>query len=278
MFTDTHIAFIGGGSMAGSLIGGLLRKNFNARHIHVADPNASQLEHLLQRFPVHAYADNLSAVRNVQVVVFAIKPQVFRDAIRPLTATLAKNPPLIISIAAGVPEKDIRHWLGYDAAIVRVMPNTPALIGAGAAALYANPKVSTAQRTLTKEIFEAVGLALWIDDEKHMNAVTAVSGSGPAYFFLIMEVMEAAARELGLPADVARKLVQQTAYGAARMALESREDASTLRKQVTSPGGTTAAALKILDSGKLREIFLQALTAARDRGMELSGEFSKEAS
>jgi len=279
LFTDTHIAFIGGGNMAGSLIGGLLHQGLSATHIHVADPNASQLERLCQQFiTLHTYADNLSAVRDVQVVVFAVKPQVFRDAARPLAVTLAKNRPLIISIAAGIPEKNIRRWLGYDAAIVRVVPNTPALIGAGAAALYANPIVSSAQRALAKDIFEAVGLALWFDDEVHMDAVTAVSGSGPAYFFLIMEIMEAVARELGLPADVARQLVQQTAYGAARMALESQDGPAALRKQVTSPGGTTAAALKILEAGKLREIFLNALTAARDRGVELSNEFGKQGS
>ena len=149
MFTDTHIAFIGGGNMAGSLIGGLLHQGLNATHIHVADPNASQLERLCQQFiTLHTYTDNLSAVRDVQVVVFAVKPQVFRDAARPLAATLAKNRPLVISIAAGIPEKNIRRWLGYDAAIVRVVPNTPALIGAGAAALYANPIVSSAQRKI----------------------------------------------------------------------------------------------------------------------------------
>lgn len=278
MVTDTHIAFIGGGNMAGSLIGGLLGTGFDAKHIRVADPDAAQLEHLRQRFQVPTCSDNLDAVRDAQVVVFAVKPQVFRDAARPLAITLDKSRPLIISIAAGVPEKDIHRWLGYPAAIVRAMPNTPALIGAGAAALYANSMVSSAQRALVKEMFEAVGLALWVDDENLMNAVTAVSGSGPAYFFLIMEIMEAVAGELGLPTDVAGKLVQQTAYGAARMVLESQDDVAKLRKQVTSPGGTTAAALKILDSENLRRIFLQALTAARDRGMQLSEEFGKETS
>lgn len=135
MFTDTHIAFIGGGNMAGSLIGGLLHQGFNTTYIHVADPNASQLQRLRQRFTVHTYTDNLSAVRDVQVVVFAVKPQVFRDATRPLAVALAKNQPLVISIAAGIPEKNIRRWLDYDAAIVRVVPNTPALIGAGTAHL-----------------------------------------------------------------------------------------------------------------------------------------------
>jgi pyrroline-5-carboxylate reductase len=278
LFTETHIAFIGGGNMAGSLIGGLLRKGFDAAHIHVADPDVSRLEHLRKRFSVQIYSENLDAARDVQVVIFAVKPQAFRDAARPLGEALARSRPLVISIAAGVPAKAIRRWLGYDAAVVRVMPNTPALIGIGAAALYANPAVSEARRVLAREIFETVGLALWIDDENQMNAVTAVSGSGPAYYFFIMEVMETVAVELGLPADIARQLVQQTAYGAVSMALESQDDIASLRKLVTSPGGTTAAAVKVLETGGLREIFQQALTAARQRGEELSDEFGKEKS
>lgn len=276
MGTDYHIAFIGGGHMATSLIGGMLRQGYDAAHIHVADPDSGQLQKLERRFKVHTYADNQNAVSNAQVVLFAVKPQIFREAARPLKAVLSDNRPLIISIAAGVPIQDICNWLDYPAAVVRVMPNTPALIGAGAAALYANSEVSNAQRELAEEIFEAVGLALWIDAEKDMNTVTAISGSGPAYFFLIMEVMEAVAHELGLPVDVAGKLVKQTAYGAARMALDSQDDVAVLKKHVTSPGGTTAAALKILDSDELRMIFLRALTAARDRGKEISAEFSKE--
>ncbi|MGA9854041.1 MAG: pyrroline-5-carboxylate reductase [Gammaproteobacteria bacterium] len=278
LVTDIYISFIGGGNMATSLISGLLHTGLEAKHIRVADPDAAQLAHLRQQFQVHTCADNLDAVRDAEVVVFAVKPQVIRDATRPLSTALSKSRPLIISIAAGVPEKNIRRWLGYPAAIVRAMPNTPALIGSGAAALYANSMVSTAQRNLAEELFKAVGLALWIDDESLMNAVTAVAGSGPAYFFLIMEIMEAVAGELGLPADAASKLVQQTAFGTARMALETREDVATLRKRVVSPGGTTAAALKVLDSENLRKIFLQALTAARDRSMQLSDEYDKEKS
>ncbi len=273
---DPCIAFIGGGNMAHSLIGGLLHKGFAATRIHVADPSAAQLEFLRQHYPVHTTGDNANAVQGAQVVVFAVKPQAFRDAARPLAPALAKTRPLIISIAAGIAEPDIRRWLGYDAAIVRVMPNTPALHGAGAAALYANHFVSAEQRMLAENLFKAVGIALWVDHERHMNAVTAVSGSGPAYFFLLMEILEAAARELGLPAEITRKLVRQTAYGAARMALESKEDAATLCRQVTSPGGTTAAALGVLHEAQLREIFLKALTAARDRGAELSRELGRE--
>ncbi len=273
---DLCIAFIGGGNMARSLIGGLLHKGFAATRIHVADPSAAQLELLRQHYSVHTTSDNANAVQSTQMVVFAVKPQAFRDAVRPLAAALAKTRPLIISVAAGIAEPDIRRWLGYDAAIVRVMPNTPALHSAGAAALYANHFVSVEQRVLAENLFKAVGIALWVDDERHMDAITAVSGSGPAYFFLLMEILEAAAGELGLPPEIACKLVQQTAYGAARMALESKEDAATLRKQVTSPGGTTAAALSVLQEAQLRGIFLRALTAARDRGAELSREFGRE--
>jgi pyrroline-5-carboxylate reductase len=208
--------------------------------------------------------------------VFAVKPQVFRTTAELLAEPVAHRRPLVISIAAGINEPDIRRWLGGSAAIVRVMPNTPALLGAGAAALFANAAVSPAQRATAQAMLEAVGLALWIEDESLMDAVTAVSASGPAYFFLLMELMEAAARELQLPAEMARRLVLQTAFGAARMALESEADAAALRRQVTSPGGTTAAALKVFETGELGALVLRALTAARDRGRELSRESAKE--
>ena len=276
MSTDIRITFIGGGNMARSLIGGLLQNGFAADRIHVADPSAAQLELLREKFSVHTTADNGTAVREAQLVVFAVKPQVFRDVARPLGTQLASTRPLIISIAAGITESDVHRWLGYDAAIVRVMPNMPALVGAGAAALFANRFVTAGQRLLAETMLNTVGIALWMEDERHMDAVTAVSGCGPAYFFLIMEAMEAAARQLDLPDKVARRLVLQTAYGAARMALTSADDVATLRKQVASPGGTTAAALKVLEDAHLRRTFLQALIAARDRGAELSRDFGRE--
>ncbi|MGB9429613.1 MAG: pyrroline-5-carboxylate reductase [Gammaproteobacteria bacterium] len=276
MFTDTRIAFIGGGNMGSSLIGGLLKKGFAASQIRVAEPSSAQRERVRQQFAVDVGDDNTVAVQDAQVVVFAVKPQMFRDAARSLAPALARTRPLIISIAAGILEPDICRWLGFDAAIVRAMPNTPALIGAGAAALYTNRFVTAEQRALAEQILTAVGIAVWLEDETLMDAVTAVSGSGPAYFFLLIELLEAAARELGLPMNVARELVTQTACGAARMARESAEDAVSLRQQVTSPGGTTAAALDVLEQAKLREIFRKALTAARDRGAELSREFSKD--
>jgi pyrroline-5-carboxylate reductase len=271
-----HITFLGGGNMAGSLIGGMLQHGFAARQFYVADPNPAQRDALAAKFSVRVSEDNAEAVAGAEVVVFAVKPQVFRTAAQSVAKVLADSQPLVISIAAGIAEPDIRRWLGYDAAIVRSMPNTPALVGSGASALFANTFVTPAQRSLATSMLEAVGIAVWLDDERHMDAVTAVSGSGPAYFFLLMEVMEAAARELQLPEGTARKLILQTALGAARMASASELDTRTLRQQVTSPGGTTAAALKVLQDADIGGLFQRALTAARERGAELSREFGKD--
>ncbi|MGH8369373.1 MAG: pyrroline-5-carboxylate reductase, partial [Gammaproteobacteria bacterium] len=250
MSTRPHIAFLGGGNMARSLIGGMLQQGFKAEQISVADPAPAQRQALVDRFAIRTSADNGDAARDADLVVFAVKPQVFRSAAQSVSAVLADSKPLVVSIAAGIAEPDIRRWLDYDAAIVRAMPNTPALVGTGATVLFANQFVASAQRALAATLLEAVGIVLWLDDEQYMDAVTAVSGSGPAYFFLLMEVMENAARQLQLPPEMARKLVLQTALGAARMAVASEVDAATLRQQVTSPGGTTAAALKVLqDAG-----------------------------
>jgi pyrroline-5-carboxylate reductase len=215
-------------------------------------------------------------VQGADVVVFAVKPQVMQAAARGVAAALQVDKPLVISIAAGVTSTDLDRWLGGGMSIVRVMPNTPALLGAGAAALWATPKVSAGQRQMAQSLMEAVGIALWIDDESLMDAVTALSGSGPAYFFLLMECMEAAALELGLPAGTARALVLQTALGAAKMAIESGVAPPDLRAQVTSPHGTTAAALQVFEDGKYAALVQKALTAARDRGRELSQESAKE--
>ena len=270
MLQDLNLAFVGGGNMARSLIGGLVQKGCDPRRISVADPSAEQRALLTQRFPVQATADNRAAAEGADLLVFAVKPQMLRAAAEGLADSVRIKRPLIVSIAAGINEPDLRTWLGGEAAIVRAMPNTPALLGAGAAGLYANSAVTPAQRALAQSLLEAVGTALWIEDESLMDAVTALSGSGPAYFFLLMELMEAAALDLGLPAAAARQLTQQTAYGAARMALESGEAPAVLRKQVTSPGGTTAAALTVFDEAKFAAIVARALTAARDRGRQLS--------
>ena len=264
------IAFIGGGNMAVSLISGLVADGYDPQKILVSDPDAEKLAALAGRFRIKSAPNNDEAVRNADVVVLAIKPQVMEEVTRSLTGAIQNSKPLVISIAAGVREESLQQWLGGDVALVRTMPNTPAMIQAGASVLHAGPGVSGEQKDLAESILRAVGLTRWVDDEGLMDAVTALSGSGPAYFFLIMEAMEAAAVELGIPADSARLLTLQTALGAAKMALESREGPAILRQQVTSPGGTTECALQTLEEGGLRELFKQALTDARDRSVELS--------
>jgi pyrroline-5-carboxylate reductase len=276
LLTDLRIAFVGGGNMARSLVGGLIDKGCKPGRISVSEPNPEQRALIAKRLPVRMSTDGPGAVQGADVVVFAVKPQVMQAAARGVAAALQADKPLVVSIAAGVTSTDLDRWLGGGMSIVRVMPNTPALLGAGAAALWATPKVSAEQKQMAQSLMEAVGIALWIDDESLMDAVTALSGSGPAYFFLLMECMEAAALELGLPAGTARALTLQTALGAARMALESGEAPAELRRQVTSPKGTTAAALQVFEDGKYASLVQKALTAARDRGRELSQESAKE--
>ncbi|HSC47723.1 MAG TPA: pyrroline-5-carboxylate reductase [Gammaproteobacteria bacterium] len=276
MFDALRIGFIGGGNMARSLVGGLVQKGCPPARISVADPSPEQRTLLAKGFGVKTTAENREAAEDAEVLVIAVKPQMFRQAATSLKGLVNQGRPLVISVAAGIATPDIVRWLGGRAAVVRVMPNTPALIGAGAAGLYATPAVSADQRGIAAALLEAVGTALWIEDESLMDAVTALSGSGPAYFFLLTELMESAARELGLPSDAARRLALQTAYGAARMALESGQAPAELRKQVTSAGGTTAAAVKVFEDAGLGAIVLRALTAARDRGREMSREAGEE--
>lgn len=274
--TDSTIAFIGGGNMADSLIGGLTASGHDPARIWAADPYVDQLDDLRHKHKVNVTQENTEAAAHADVIVMAVKPQVMREAAKQIAETVQEKQPLILSIAAGLREPDISRWLGGGVAVVRAMPNTPALVGCGATVLYANPSVDDTQKTLAETVMGAVGLTLWVDDENHMDAVTATSGSGPAYFFYVMESLIAAARSLDLPDGVAEKLVLQTALGAARMAGESDDDPATLRKKVTSPGGTTAAALAVLDEHDLETVFRDALTAARDRSRTLSDEFGKD--
>jgi pyrroline-5-carboxylate reductase len=264
------IAFIGGGNMAVSLIGGLIADGYDAQRILVSDPDGEKLAALAGRFHIRSAGSNEEAIAQADVVVLSVKPQVMEGVARSLADAIQQRHPLVISIAAGVREESLQQWLGGDIALVRTMPNTPAMIQAGATVLHAGPRVSKAQRDLAESILRAVGLTRWVEDEGLMDAVTALSGSGPAYLFLVMEAMEAAAIELGIPAESARLLTLQTALGAAKMALESPEGPATLRQKVTSPGGTTEAALQALEAGGLRELFRQALSDARDRSVELS--------
>jgi pyrroline-5-carboxylate reductase len=269
------IAFIGGGNMATSLIGGLISNGFDAANIHVSDPATETLNRLKNDFSVITFTDNLDAISQCGIVVLAVKPQQLQSVLKQLRS--AWNNQLLISIAAGIRIEDMQRWLDdANAAIVRVMPNTPSLVQAGASAMFANANVSVEQQTQTEEILAAVGLAVWVDEESKMDAVTALSGSGPAYFFLVMEAMEFAAKELGLSDKIAQQLCQQTAFGAAKMALASEESPATLRQRVTSPGGTTERALHELEDGDLKGLFENALVAAALRSRELAHQLGQD--
>ena len=270
--TDFTLAFIGGGNMARSLIGGLIADGWAPGRIQVADPDAARTTQLAERFPVITTRDNSEAIAGADAVILAVKPQILHEVATQIAPAIREQQPVVISVAAGIRETSLRDWLGEQTAIVRCMPNTPALVQSGATALYANARVSEDQRSLAETVMRAVGLALWVEDESQMDAVTALSGSGPAYFFLFMEALQAAATELGLAADTARLLTLQTAFGAAKMALESREDAATLRQRVTSPGGTTERAIEVFRQEGLETVALRALQAAVERSRELADE------
>ena len=273
---DCKIAFLGGGNMALSLIGGLVSDGFNPSHIHVADPDANRLETIKASYAVQTYTDNTRAINECQVIVPAVKPQQLQHVVKQCSPLWQDNM-MLISIAAGIRLTDIARWLEHpNAAIVRTMPNTPALVQAGATALYANEFVSTQQKELAESILRAVGITLWVQDEDQINAVTALSGSGPAYFFLVMEAMETAAIELGLEPETAKLLCLQTAFGASKMALESNDSTSLLRQKVTSPGGTTERAIHELEDGGLRSLFKNALIAAALRSRELATQLGED--
>jgi pyrroline-5-carboxylate reductase len=262
--------------MARSLIGGLIADGWDPGSISVSDPDPQQLSGLTRLFPVNTETSNRKVVENSDLVVLAVKPQVMRDVAQELAETVQSGQPLVISIAAGIRASDLERWLGGKCALVRCMPNTPALVQSGATALYSNPVVTAEQKDLAETILRAVGLALWVENEDLMDAVTALSGSGPAYFLLVIEALQEAGQTLGLNAMTARLLALQTAFGAAKMALESSDDVATLRQRVTSPGGTTEKALAVLEEGGLRTLFNDALFAARDRSQELAEQLGAE--
>jgi len=267
---NKEISFIGAGNMASTLIGGLINKGYPPENIWASDPGDESLERLKALAPINTTHDNEKAVSKADIVLIAVKPQVLQHVVLPLKLALAKTKPLVISIAAGITLNSLEKWLGEKLAIVRCMPNTPALVQCAATGLIANTQVTVEQQQYAKEILGAVGIALWVDNESLLDAVTAVSGSGPAYFFLIMETMIDVAIELGLDPELAEQLTLQTAFGAATMANSGEVNVNELRKQVTSPGGTTEVALKILESKGIRSIFEEALTAACNRSRELA--------
>jgi len=256
------IGFIGAGNMATSLAGGMVAKGIRPARIWMSDPSRDRLEEVSQLHRVHVSTENRDVAGRVDVLVLAVKPQMMQAVCEDLRDLIADRQPLVISIAAGVTVANLRSWLG-ETPIVRCMPNTPSLVQAGATGLYAAEGVSDEQKAMAKDILGSVGLTFWFAEEKELDAVTAVSGSGPAYFFLLMESLIEAAKAQGLDPATARQMVLQTAWGAAQLAIASEAGPDVLRQQVTSPGGTTAAALNVFEEAGFREQVQAAVAAAR---------------
>ena len=268
---DRKITFIGAGNMGASLISGLRANGYPAALLCAADPDENQRNRLARQHGIRVAPAIAESVPGADVLALAVKPQIIPAALAEVKAALhGSRHPLVLSIAAGVRCATISQTLANASPVVRAMPNTPALLGSGATGLYAGADVSPAQREIATYIMQAVGVAVWLDDEAQLDAVTAVSGSGPAYFFLIVELLEKIAAEMGLPREQAHLLSVETAYGAARMLRETGEDAATLRQRVTSPGGTTERALQAFSEGGLEPLLRRALTACREHSAELA--------
>lgn len=258
--------------MASSIIGGLVESGHPADRIHAADPFPESLDKLSEVAPVKTFDDNAAAVAGADVVILAVKPQVMAEAVQGIADEVARSGPVIISIAAGITVASLLDRLGDDTAVVRCMPNTPALLGCGASGLYANDNTSVTQRGYAQSILGAVGTTSWVEREGELDAITALSGSGPAYFFLFMESMIDAGIALGLTREVATDLCLQTGLGAARMALENDVDLVELRRRVTSPGGTTERAVARFEKDGLRDLVAGAMRDASDRAEEMARE------
>jgi pyrroline-5-carboxylate reductase len=271
--STTRIAFIGAGNMATSLIGGLRAQGVDAALIRASDPGAETRARVAAEHGIELFADNAEAIEGADVVLIAVKPQMMKAMCIALRPSL-KPHQLVVSVAAGITCASMNRWLG-DHPVVRCMPNTPALLRQGVSGLYATAQVSNNQRAQAEQLLSAVGIALWLDEERQLDAVTAVSGSGPAYFFLLIEAMTATAEKLGLPRDIAVQLTRQTALGAALMVTGSDVDAAELRRRVTSPAGTTEAAIKAFQAGGFEALVDTALTAAAHRSAEMAEQLGK---
>jgi pyrroline-5-carboxylate reductase len=274
--TTTRIAFIGGGNMATSLIAGLVADGYAPDSLQVADPSPDRRQMLQTRYGVRVFADNRDALAEADTLVLCVKPQLAAQVCTEIADAASARAPLVLSIMAGVPEQAIQRWLGGTLAVVRAMPNTPAMVQTGAIGLHASPEVGEDGRNRAETILRAVGLTRWVETEAQIDAVTALSGSGPAYFFLFMEALEEAGIALGLDAETSRLLTIQTALGAAKMAVESEDTPGQLRERVTSPGGTTERALEHLLKADLHALMKRAAHAAHDRAVEISRNLSEQ--
>lgn len=265
-----RIAFAGAGNMATSIISGLIESGHPAGHISAADPIPASLDRLSALGPIGLHDENAAAAAGADVIFLAVKPQVMAEATESIAGAVRENNAVVISIAAGVTIASMLARLGPDAAVVRCMPNTPALLQCGASGLFANDNCSKEQRDFADLILSAVGITCWVDKEEALDAVTALSGSGPAYFFLFMQAMIDAGTELGLDRDIATTLALQTSLGAARMAIENEVDLTELRRRVSSPGGTTIEAIESFERDSLADIVARAMRAAADRAAEMA--------
>ena len=274
MSNSSTISFIGAGNMASAIIGGMLDNGYQAGNIWVSAPDDSHLQALRDRFGVSVTTDNRYCAQQADMVVLAVKPQVMAEVCRDIAPVVQNTRPLLVSIAAGLASDTLDGWLGGGLPLVRVMPNTPSLVGKGAAGLFANAAVTAEQKTMVQSVFESIGSALWVDDEEQLHGVTALSGSGPAYFFLMLEALEAAATEAGIAPKTARELAIQTMAGAAEMAARSEHDPAQLKRNVMSPGGTTERAINTFEDGGMRDLVQKAYNAAFERSQEMSKELA----
>ncbi|MGI0118837.1 pyrroline-5-carboxylate reductase [Zooshikella sp. RANM57] len=264
------LAFIGAGNMAKSIINGLLTQGYSPNLIWATDTKQEALTSLATNLGINTSSDNNEAAKHADIVILAVKPQVMSDVLNGLSNQPSLDKTLFLSIAAGITSSFIQQHFITELPIIRAMPNTPAMIGCGATGLYANDSVSEEQKAYCESIFNAVGTTCWVEDENTLDTITAISGSGPAYFFLFMESLIEAAIQHGLAPEIAKQLVMQTAKGAALMAIESDQEIASLRQNVTSPGGTTAQALSVFEQNNLRQLVNNATTAAKQRAQELS--------
>ncbi|KDE39712.1 Pyrroline-5-carboxylate reductase [Nitrincola lacisaponensis] len=266
------ITFIGAGNMASAIFKGMLAQGYPPEAITATAREADHLDNLRQTLQIHVSGDNAVAVADADVIVLAVKPQVMQAVCREIADQVCQTRPLIISVAAGLQAETLNAWLGGGHAVIRCMPNTPSLVGAGASGLYALPGVLPAQREFADQLLSRVGLTEWVEQEALLDVVTAISGSGPAYFFMIFEMMEKAAVELGMPAAEARRLILQTGLGAVRMAQETGEEPAQLKRNVMSPNGTTERAIHTFEQEGMEVMFLKAMQACADRAAEMARE------
>ncbi|MGH8138687.1 MAG: pyrroline-5-carboxylate reductase [Steroidobacteraceae bacterium] len=270
--SNQHLAVLGGGNMGRALIGGLLQRGTRPEHIRVGEHVEAARAALSRDLGILAIADNMAAAEQASLIVLAVKPQDAQSVLLPLQALLQRNRPVIVSVVAGIRTVTLESWCGAGVPVVRAMPNRPALVGAGATGLFAPSHVAAAHRAQAQQVMQAVGEVVWVATEDELDVVTALSGSGPAYFFLLAELMTQGAVDLGLEPSAARRLALATLHGSGQLAYSGDGDLVRLRAEVTSKGGTTEAAIRVLDSADLRDIMARAIAAAARRSRELAAQ------